>query len=881
MGTNLMRALLLTSASVAMVATAAPTVAYAQEATYQINIPAQSMGDALRALGKATKQNIVFNGSVVKGKRSAAVRGQMSAGEALERMLQGSGLEMSRGSGGGLVVKAGNGQSDGVDSALSTGMETEGGEEAIVVTGTHIKSATNSTNAVISFGRRDIEQSGQGTTQDFLAQLPQNFSGGGQEGASETGIFGQGSFKAVNAGSQSGVDLRGLGSRATLTLINGRRIAPAAQGFITADISMIPLSAVERIDVLADGASAIYGADAVGGVVNVILRKRFDGLETRARYGFSSEGGAEEFRFGQGGGASWSTGSFFLAGEYYDRTKLSETDRLGFTDPASAGRANLLPDVERLSLVGHIENEVTPSIKLFVDGIFARSENHNFQGQLDPFETNEFKSNSSQHSITAGIEYALGGGWSATFSGLSSYSSLNAVSDLINPDGSVFQNVKSKTGERFNSVDFLLTGGLIELPAGDFSVAIGASHAWSEFYQDASITFPDIVLPITGKTQRRVASVFGEMLVPLIGSDMRIPLIDRLEVSVAARYDHYSDFGRTFNPKIGAAWSPFSDFFLRGSYSTSFRAPNSFERVGENNGIVDSFIEAFQPVGGGGDIPVLVLSGSKVLGPETSRNYSVGGTYEPGFLPGFSVGLTWYDIRFQNRIEAAPFTRNALNIPALAPFVIDLQSSGSAEALVDTLIAAGGQFNNFFPGSTISDVMFGYDLRTQNMAIVRTSGLDLNLSYQFDLGQNHIGLRSNIAHTLKLDSQAAATAPLFERVDTLGSPVDWRGRGTVSWSNGPWSAAASINYIDGYRDETGTTVIKVNSLTTFDLSASVDLGEATQVPSFRGLTVRLSGTNIFNVDAPFANNEPSRAAFDPAYYDVRRRFVAFELIKRW
>lgn len=110
MGTNLMRALLLTSASVAMVATAAPTAAYAQEATYQIDIPAQSMGDALRALGKATKQNIVFNGSLVKGKRSAAVRGRMSASEALGRMLQGSGLNMSRGSGGGfVVVPGGNG----------------------------------------------------------------------------------------------------------------------------------------------------------------------------------------------------------------------------------------------------------------------------------------------------------------------------------------------------------------------------------------------------------------------------------------------------------------------------------------------------------------------------------------------------------------------------------------------------------------------------------------------------------------------------------------------------------------------------------------------------------------------------------------------------
>jgi len=109
MGTILMRAMLLTTASVAMLATAAPTVVHAQEATYQIDIPAQSMGDALRALGKATKQNIVFNGSILKGKRSAAVRGRMTVGDALAQMIAGSGLKMGHGSGGGFTVQAGNG----------------------------------------------------------------------------------------------------------------------------------------------------------------------------------------------------------------------------------------------------------------------------------------------------------------------------------------------------------------------------------------------------------------------------------------------------------------------------------------------------------------------------------------------------------------------------------------------------------------------------------------------------------------------------------------------------------------------------------------------------------------------------------------------------
>ena len=117
MGTSLIRAMLLASAGAAVAAVGTPTAAYAQEATYQIDIPAQSMGDALRALGKATKQNIVFIGSVVKGKRSSAVRGRMSASDALAQMLAGSGLKMGRGSGGGFTVVQGGNASGGASGA--------------------------------------------------------------------------------------------------------------------------------------------------------------------------------------------------------------------------------------------------------------------------------------------------------------------------------------------------------------------------------------------------------------------------------------------------------------------------------------------------------------------------------------------------------------------------------------------------------------------------------------------------------------------------------------------------------------------------------------------------------------------------------------------
>jgi outer membrane cobalamin receptor len=92
----------------------------------------------------------------------------------------------------------------------------------------------------------------------------------------------------------AGVNLRGLGSDATLVLVNGHRLSPTGAGNFV-DISQIPVGAIDRIDVVTDGSSAIYGSDAVGGVVNIRLRNDFDGAETRLQYGSMADGGPDEY----------------------------------------------------------------------------------------------------------------------------------------------------------------------------------------------------------------------------------------------------------------------------------------------------------------------------------------------------------------------------------------------------------------------------------------------------------------------------------------------------------------------------------------------------------------------------------------------------------
>src|SRR3546814_11644652 len=112
----------------------------------------------------------------------------------------------------------------------------------------------------------------------------------------------------------SSLNLRGLGPDATLTLLNGARLA--YDGFTQAtDVAVIPVAAIDRMEVLLDGASALYGSDAVGGVANIILKRDYDGEELTTRYGRATDGGYEQTQVNAVVGETWTTGGLSIAGE--------------------------------------------------------------------------------------------------------------------------------------------------------------------------------------------------------------------------------------------------------------------------------------------------------------------------------------------------------------------------------------------------------------------------------------------------------------------------------------------------------------------------------------------------------------------------------------
>jgi outer membrane receptor for ferrienterochelin and colicin len=146
--------------------------------------------------------------------------------------------------------------------------------EEIVVTGSHIRGAEVAGSKLIVISSEQIEASGYGRVGDVLATVTQNFNRA-NEAVGEPGFFN------LNHGSE--VQLRGLGVGTTLTLVNGQRQGASGwQGSFT-DVSTIPVSAIERIEILPEGTSALYGSDAIGGVVNIVLRRNFEGIEARRR----------------------------------------------------------------------------------------------------------------------------------------------------------------------------------------------------------------------------------------------------------------------------------------------------------------------------------------------------------------------------------------------------------------------------------------------------------------------------------------------------------------------------------------------------------------------------------------------------------------------
>ncbi len=245
-------------------------------------------------------------------------------------------------------VNSGAWAQDAVDDPAQEAVE----RDQVVVTGSRIKKKDFVSNSPITtVGEVELQETGTINTEDLLNTLPQTVPG-----------FGKTSNNPGDG--TASVDLRGLGSTRTLVLMNGTRMVPTSKDGIV-DINNIPPSMIKSVEVVTGGASAIYGSDAIGGVVNFILKDDFEGMETRLNYDISQEGDAENYDLGFTVGSGFAEGRGHIVFDfgYTNRKAVFQGDRgfskFTYTDGEDAdGKAILERSGSSLVPGGHVFRNV-------------------------------------------------------------------------------------------------------------------------------------------------------------------------------------------------------------------------------------------------------------------------------------------------------------------------------------------------------------------------------------------------------------------------------------------------------------------------------------------------------------------------------------------
>lgn len=831
--------------------------------------------------------------------------------------------------------------------------------EEIVVTGSRLKSTSiDGPVPVTVFDRQKLDQLGATTLSQALSYLPEQPYLQPQS--------------ATTSGAQS-AEIRGLGMGSTLVLINGRRVVPSAAGvtFNYFDLNTIPMAAVERVEVLAESASAVYGADALGGVINVILKKNIPAPVLDLRYGTASGGGAEKRASLSAGssGEHW-TASVIL--DYFDQESLRGAERyllshqdfrrFGGTDfrstntnpgnirslsgdnlpglpnsfaavpvgsagidltaddfIATAGKQNLgslnsyrtiLPEIRRISVAGFAEVEISPHLQGFAELLYVDRDSDyptipsQLSGTLVP-ATNAFNpfgeavrvnylfsGIGSTHTIgdSEFMRALLGlrgawGNWDWEFSALRSEEESNsevrnavdmarvnaalASSDpaqALNvfqdgPGGSpellaslVAQPAQTRYGSNSTMVNAFARGTLFDLPAGPVSAVIGAE--WRQETIQVNTTY-------SVDEHRNASAGYAELRLPIVAGDQE--QAHAVTMTLAARYDHYSDFGNTFNPQAGVTWKPAAEWLLRAGYGQGFRAPSLYELYSPRRP-APLQIEDLRR---NGELVSLtaITGGNPELEPIRSEFASAGIVWTPRTGGNWRVSADFWQIKLDQRVTTFAPTLLLVNESSYPSRIV--RAAPTPEDAVAGL-----------PGQLLS-----MDLSKINYGRLDTNGIDLKTQWSID---SRFGRWTpSVAATWigRYKSQDLPDTPETERVGRAnldGSITRWRAVGTLAWTRDRAGLSAAVRYTPSYEDVSPFTNEPVGRAVPaqafVDLQGSLDFTQSDSWLS--GFKLSAGIVNLFDKEPSFAVVGYSGGS-DPTQSDLRQRYFYAQLSKRF
>ncbi len=820
----------------------------------------------------------------------------------------------------------------------------------VEVTGSNIKRVdTEGPAPVTVLTREDIEQRGQTTVAEVLRSLPQ--AGGFTFDDQFTNSFAPGT---------AGIGLRNLGQNATLVLVNGRRVANYgfAQNVDLAfvDLNSIPLGAIERIEVLTDGASAIYGSDAIAGVVNIILRRDFKGTEVSAGYGVTDKGDGNEIRanvIAGWGDLAKDRFNAMLVADYFKRDPINLGDRTysrnanmesrggfdfrspsgspgtwvqragttpGFdlsrpfpdcpaesvwVDPSGGPGCSFnfnpfidtVPETERWAVYGRVTWDITKDFQFFGEASYNNTVTNTTAAPTPASFTLPVGHNSNPWSSPVTIRYRyldagarlneidteatrfLAGlrgnvkGWDWEVGALYSKSdSVNTgrnyisateqsqlvsrgVYNFLNPSQNAPTLVDAlriqttRTGESdMLLIDAKTSGEIWKLSTGSLMGAFGVEYREDEIKDtpDANSVAGNVVG--SGGTaaagSRDLFSAYGELM---------IPLHKTVEMQAAIRYDDYSDFGSTWNPKVALRWQPVRELVLRGSWAKGFRAPSLVELYLGDTISFPSFIDnprcnAYRAGGApAADTNAICRNlqyrtrsgGNADLEAETSESFFAGFIWEP--LDNFSMSIDWFKIDHQNIIDQ-PTISYQLNNPDLFPGSINRFPQNA----LDVAMGAPGALH----GSG-SDEVVGLNQQYFNISEQKVQGIDFNFTLRNSLGEWG-KLTSNLAGTYNMTYERAAAPgqPLIEYNGTYQYPR-WRGNLLFDWERGPWNSSLFANYIHSYYQANGTAF----GGSTDYVDAWVTWNWSIRYRGFKNWELTFGVNNLFDEDPPFSDDE--------------------------
>ena len=490
------------------------------------------------------------------------------------------------------------------------------------------------------------------------------------------------------------------------------------------------------------------------------------------------------------------------------------------------------------------------------------------------------------------------------------------LNGLIDPVATTFlarQSIKDATAK--------VDGKLFELPAGAVRVAIGGQLTSYDMSQDVSQSL-NTGPAITGSRvtnlnySRDVSSEFAEVIVPVIGPEQGISFIRHFDIDGAIRHDHYSDFGNTTNPKIGANWETFGGLKLRGNFSRSFVAPALTSRgnaqgiTAESNygnfaGPLTIPLAAYpQAVGG---IPGCVAGaatcsigtatnpgfqingGNKNLEPQKGKTWSFGADLNPSFIPGLRLSTTYWHNEIKGAITAptASFAVNAAGLTQL----LQIYPGGATPAQI-AAATPGLPANATLPPT----VYFSYNFQQRNALNLWVEGIDFDAEYTLrtDFGRIDLGFLGSVE--TKFDQQVGDGGPTFSVMGTTGlnttfPSIKFNSRAHIGWSNAGIAADLFWNHTGSYKNWSNTTVTPitrsaagvptgggdtVKSNDTIDAHLSYDFQNKNGV--LEGFQIFLDARNLFDKAPPFYNNTNG---FDTFSGNPIGRVISFGVRKKW